>query len=115
MVFVLCCDLAIDDVIPTLKSEMKKQNVDLLIQSDARASKPETHDWVCAGFIYAVTSPRTVALFREVERVMDETGGPDQDVLQLLLTGHSQWYVLSILFSGVWVLKEKKLRTKEMI
>lgn len=101
MVFVLCCDLAIDDVIPTLKSEMKKQNVDLLIQSDARASKPETHDWVCAGFIYAVTSPRTVALFREVERVMDETGGPDQDVLQLLLTGHSQWYVLSILFSGV--------------
>jgi hypothetical protein len=78
-----------------LAAEAHRRNVDLLIQSDARSHHNETLDWVCAGFLYARASPRMVAFVDEALRLMSVTGGPDQDILQLMLTGHSQWYTFN--------------------
>jgi hypothetical protein len=65
-------------------------DIDLVLQSDARVAKPETHDWVCAGFFYARSSPRTIAFMQEVQRIMSDIGTTDQDTVQFLLTGHGQ-------------------------
>jgi hypothetical protein len=78
-----------------LAAEAHRRNVDLLIQSDARSHHNETLDWVCAGFLYARASARMVAFVDEALRLMSITGGPDQDILQLMLTGHSQWYAFN--------------------
>jgi hypothetical protein len=80
------------DVRQRLADEAAQRGVDLLIQSDARSKHNETLDWVCAGFLYARASPRMVAFVDEALRLMTITGAPDQDVLQLMLTGHAQWY-----------------------
>jgi hypothetical protein len=78
-----------------LASEARRRNVDLLIQSDARSHHNDTLDWVCAGFLFARSSPRMVAFVDEALRLMTVTGAPDQDILQLMLTGHSQWYAFN--------------------
>ena len=69
------------------------QNYDLVLQSDARPTNPNTTDWICAGFLYMRHTPATLQLSREWERLMVSEGAPDQDVLQLLLTGHGQKWV----------------------
>ena len=83
------------DIARRLPAEARERNVDILVQSDARSRHPETDTWICAGFIFARAHARTVALFDEAIRLMQHTGAPDQDVLQVLLTGHSQWFVFN--------------------
>lgn len=81
------------DVQRLLSDMMREHDLDVVVQSDARSGHNETADWLCAGFIAARARAATVALFAEAERVMAATGAPDQDVLQLLFTGHAQWYL----------------------
>jgi hypothetical protein len=71
---------------------MRDWDVDIVVQSDSRGSAHnETRDWICAGFLAVRSRAATIAFLAEVERVMAITGAPDQDVLQLLLTGSPQW------------------------
>jgi hypothetical protein len=65
-------------------------SVDLLIQSDARPQVADSVDWVCAGNFYIRATPAAAAFVREAALLMHETGFPDQDCFQLILTGREQ-------------------------
>ena len=46
-----------DDVYESLVRRLSDDNVDVLIQSDARHGHNETVDWLCAGFIVVRSRP----------------------------------------------------------
>ena len=61
--------------------------IDMFFSSDERSNKPETFDWICAGFFYVKSNRKTIEFFTIVLREMDKSGSVDQDVIQWLLTG----------------------------
>jgi hypothetical protein len=65
-------------------------DVDLLIQSDARPQVADSVDWVCAGNFFVRATPAAQAFVREAALLMHTTGYPDQDCMQLILTGREQ-------------------------
>jgi hypothetical protein len=86
----------VQDPLPLLWQEADETGASLLVSSDARPNRPETSDWLCAGLMFARPHPAVLDLLEAVRLLMDRISLPDQDALQLLLTGHTQVATASV-------------------